>query len=223
MRVLQKQGYTEYKAFEMVGAQIEEVLRKQTDETRILRGVALQSNVYTYLERVQQLAEAESAMKVEKLERDMPKFLRAQRNYIKEFEDEEKRINEQAAKAVGLSTSDFLEGEGSATKEFDYHPEDIEKMMFKRKYDYEGDHKFEKYQPVMYEIIKDPRELADKESLYQTQERFLDRTERLLQLHHQRSHINDGLKHLSDNQLIQKVREAPTQLKRSARSFLRKL
>jgi hypothetical protein len=77
MRVLQKQGYSEYKAFEMVGAQIEEVLRKQTDETRILRGVALQSNVYTYLERVQQMAEAESAMKVEKLERDMPKFLRA--------------------------------------------------------------------------------------------------------------------------------------------------
>jgi hypothetical protein len=32
----------------------------------------------------------------------------------------------------------------------------------------------------------------------------------MLQLHHQTSHINDGLKHLTDNQLIQKVREAPT-------------
>jgi hypothetical protein len=32
-------------------------------------------------------------MKVQKLERDMPKFLRAQRNYLKEFENEEKRIN----------------------------------------------------------------------------------------------------------------------------------
>ena len=40
-------------------------------------------------------------------------------------------INEQAAKAVGLSTSDFLEGESSPKKDFDYQPEDIEKMMFK--------------------------------------------------------------------------------------------
>ena len=55
-----------------------------------MRGVALQSRTYTYLERVQQIAEAESALKVEKLERDMPKFLRAQRNYIKEFEKAEK-------------------------------------------------------------------------------------------------------------------------------------
>lgn len=97
IRVLKKQGYSDYKAFEIVGQQIEEVIQKQTDETRILRGVALQSNVYTYLERVQQIAEAESSMKVKKLERDLPKFLRAQRHYIKEFEDEEKRINEQAA------------------------------------------------------------------------------------------------------------------------------
>jgi hypothetical protein len=35
--------------------------------------------------------------------------------------------------------------------------------------------------------------------------------------------VHDGLKHLSDNQLIQKVREAPTKLKRNARSFLKKL
>lgn len=69
----------------MVGKQIEEVLQKQVDETRILRGVALQSNVYTYIERVRQIAENESAMKVNKLERDLPKFIRAQRNYIKQF------------------------------------------------------------------------------------------------------------------------------------------
>lgn len=30
------------------------------DETRILRGVALQSNAFTYIERVQQVAEMES-------------------------------------------------------------------------------------------------------------------------------------------------------------------
>mmetsp|Transcript_36958 Transcript_36958/g.56607 ORF Transcript_36958/g.56607 Transcript_36958/m.56607 type:complete len:404 (+) Transcript_36958:405-1616(+) len=44
-----------------------------------------------------------------------------------------------------------------------------------------------------------------------------------MKLHHQRAHIHDGLKHLSDRELIQKVREAPTQLKKSAKSFLKKL
>ena len=93
----------------------------------------------------------------------------------------------------------------------------------KRQYDYGGSEKFTKYQPVLYEIVKDPQELADRESLVQTHDKFLDRTEKLLQIHHQRAHIHDGLKHLSDNQLIQKVREAPTQLKRNARAFLKKV
>ena len=57
----------------------------------------------------------------------------------------------------------------------------------------------EKYQPVLYEVVKDPAELADRESLTQAHDRFLDRSERMLQLHHQRSHIHDGLKHLTDN------------------------
>lgn len=57
----------------------------------------------------------------------------------------------------------------------------------------------------------------------ETHDRFLDRTEKLLRIHHQRSHIHDGLKHLTDRQLIQKVREAPTKLKRQAKTFLKKL
>ena len=35
----------------------------------------------------------------------MPKFLRAQRTYIKQFEDEQNKINELAAKSLGMSTS----------------------------------------------------------------------------------------------------------------------
>jgi len=38
----------------------------------------------------------------------MPKFLRAQRNYLKEFENEDKRINRLAAEAMGLTTDEFL-------------------------------------------------------------------------------------------------------------------
>lgn len=35
--------------------------------------------------------------------------------------------------------------------------------------------------------------------------------------------MHDGLKNLSDNELIAKVREAPTKLKRNAKEFLKKL
>jgi|TARA_B110000305_G_C19098128_1_gene474002 hypothetical protein len=34
------------------------------------------------------VAEMESLVKMQRLERDMPKFLRAQKSYIKEFDDE---------------------------------------------------------------------------------------------------------------------------------------
>jgi hypothetical protein len=36
-----KQGYTEYRAFEVVEKEMEEIIQKQKDETRLLRGVAL--------------------------------------------------------------------------------------------------------------------------------------------------------------------------------------
>lgn len=45
----------------------------------------------------------------------------------------------------------------------------------------------------------------------------------MLQIFHQRSHIHDGLKNLSNQEVIQKVREAPTKLKKSAQSLLKKL
>ena len=48
---LMKKGYTEEKAFEMVEKDISAVLNKQRDETRILRGVALDSNAASYMGR----------------------------------------------------------------------------------------------------------------------------------------------------------------------------
>ena len=59
-----------------------------------------------------------------------------------------------------------------------------------------------------------------RESALEIQEGFLDRTERILRQHQQRSHIHDGLKHLSDAEVIQKVVESPTKLKRNAKTFL---
>jgi hypothetical protein len=63
--------------------------------------------------------------------------------------------------------------------DYQYNRETIEDMM-KRQYDYGGTEMFTKYQPVLYEIIKDPQELQDRESLVQTHDKFLDRTEKLL-------------------------------------------
>jgi hypothetical protein len=55
------------------------------------------------------------------------------------------------------------------------------------------------------------------------QEGFISRTENLLKIFHERSHIHDGLKNLSDEEVIRKVREGPTKLKRAAKSLLKKL
>jgi len=39
-------------------------------------------------------------------------------------------------------------------------------------------------------------------------------------MHHQRSHIHDGLKHLTDKEIIAKVTESPTKLKAGAKNLL---
>jgi len=46
-----KQGYTEQKAFEIVESEIAEILDSEREQTRILRGVALDQNAYSYLDR----------------------------------------------------------------------------------------------------------------------------------------------------------------------------
>ncbi len=87
-----------------------------------------------------------------------------------------------------------------------------------------GDKTLKKYEPVLYEIVNDPQASSkEREGLTSIQEGFIQRTERLLQIFHQRSHIHDGLKNLSDREVILKVREAPTKLKKSAQSLLKKL
>jgi len=101
---LMKKGYSEVKSFEMVESEISAIIEKHREETRVLRGVALDSQAYSYLDRFQEIAEMESQLKMRKLERDMPKFLRAQRNYIKQFDDQIKRVNKTAAAQAGMTT-----------------------------------------------------------------------------------------------------------------------
>ena len=58
------------------------------------------------------VAETEAVLKLQRLERDMPKFLRAQRRYVNEFHKEERKIHEEAAAAAGMTTEEFLARQG---------------------------------------------------------------------------------------------------------------
>jgi len=51
----------------------------------------------------------------------------------------------------------------------------------------------------------------------------LNRTENILKIFHERSHIHDGLKNMSDEEVLRKVRESPTKLKKAAKNLLSKL
>ena len=75
----------------------------------------------------------------------------------------------------------------------------------------------------MYKIVNKMERGRDNESYVDIQQGFLDRTERLLRQHRHRSHIHDGLKQLSDREIILKVREGPNKLKANAKGFLKVL
>ena len=59
-----------------------------------------------------------------------------------------------------MSTQEFLKDDDN----YQYKRETIEQLI-QDKYDYDPQTQFDKYQPVLYEIIKDPVELQKKESL----------------------------------------------------------
>jgi hypothetical protein len=52
------------------------------------------------------------------------------------------------------------------------------------------------------------------------QDSFLSRAENLLRQHQQRSHIHDGLKNLSNQEIMYKITESPNKLKARAKSLL---
>ena len=76
------------------------------------------------------------------------------------------------------------------------------------------------YNPVMYKVVHSKEDLNVKDSIIDIQEGFLMRTERLLKQHQKRSHIHDGLKYLSNEEIIHKVTERPTKLKERAKNLL---
>lgn len=80
------------------------------------------------------------------------------------------------------------------------------------------------YEPVMYKLVSELDHKSKKdESLVDIQQGFLDRTEKILRNHQQRSHIHDGLKELTNQEIINKLREGPRKLKGHAKGFLKVL
>lgn len=60
-------------------------INKTKEELRILRGVAINAFGDSYLDRMQRVAELESTLKVNRLARDIPKYQRAQNNWVAEM------------------------------------------------------------------------------------------------------------------------------------------
>ena len=211
---LRSKGYSEYKAFSTVEAELSEILDKQLDETRILRGAALHSHGESYLDRSQRVAELESEMKLMRYMRDMPKHERNAADYLSKLEREVDQDPSAAGyQADGSVTDDDSDDNGIRRRRI----EDLFEMDNSKALQTAVD-----YQPVMYKVIKDheARGKAQDESLLEIQQGFLDRTERLLKQHMQRSHIHDGLKELSNQEIIDKVRRGPKKLKKRAQGFL---
>jgi uncharacterized protein YoaH (UPF0181 family) len=89
-RSLMNKGYSEQKAFEMVEKELGKALNQQKEELRVLRGLAItQYGSQSYLDRFSEVAELESSLKVKRMERDIPKFLRGQESWVKDLREGE--------------------------------------------------------------------------------------------------------------------------------------
>lgn len=65
--------------------------------------------------------------------------------------------------------------------------------------------------------------MREKLTTKELRQGWIDRAENLLNVHKQRAAVNDGLLGLSDKEVLHKVREAPTKLKKSMKKLLLRL
>ena len=139
-KTLSKKGYSEDKAFNMVEGELEEAMENQRDEMRILRGAALSDHGNSYLDRAQKVAELESTLKMKRFTRDIAKF--------------ERTANAQS----WLDDNEVDDGDRDT----------VEDLLYNEKIgpSFEG-LKPGKYEPVLYQIVKEPSQLSQKDSLHQ--------------------------------------------------------
>mmetsp|Transcript_14211 Transcript_14211/g.24168 ORF Transcript_14211/g.24168 Transcript_14211/m.24168 type:complete len:102 (-) Transcript_14211:260-565(-) len=93
----------------MAEKELNKVIQKHKDEARILRGSALDINAYPYVERYQRVAEMEAQLKVNRLERDLPKFVSAEKRFLKQFSSDDQEIRKQTLDRLGLNDSYLID------------------------------------------------------------------------------------------------------------------
>ncbi len=174
---------------------------------RILRGTSVGIFGESYMDRFQKVAETESSLKVQRLARDIPKFLRGQYEWQESLKAQEKEAEKRKEEGT--------EGEGFQRQTVEANMQDKQKSNYENKINHFGALVPEDYQPVLYQVVKNKQQAFKKENLQDIHDGFLERTDRLLQVFHQRAHIHDGLKNLTDKEIILKVRESPTKLKKA--------
>jgi hypothetical protein len=217
---LMENGFSESKAFEIVEKKMSDKLQKQRDENRILRGFALNNRARSYLNYSQQLAEIEGRAKVQQLDRDLNKYLYQEQRWD-DLALDYGTLNENQKKLIedrGHIISEKF-------KNLDYTRETLEEYFSQYAHTKRAEYPIhpKNYEPVLYQIIKDPNDMNERESLVDIQHGFVRRTEFLLKAHKHRATLTDGLKGLSDGELIQKMREVPTRIKKNAKSLVKKL
>ena len=166
----------------------------------------------SYLNYSQQLAELEGRSKVSQLERDIPKYIREENRWA------ELLLGPEITKDKTLSERNSMIND--RLKGLEYGRETTEEYFSMIPSSSSQIDLTNSYEPASYEIIKRKEDARTFEPLIETQRGFIRRTERLLEAHKQRASFNDGLKGLDDQQIIQKVREVPTKLKKNVKSFL---
>ena len=215
---LMDEGYSENKAFEMVESEMVFLFDRQREENRILRGFALNNRARSYLNYSQQLAEVEGRAKVQQMERDLNKYITQENRWS----DIMTGTQESSQKKLIENSESML---NDKFKELDYSKDSIEQFftMYTPTSKAHPKNDPKSYEPALYQIINHPKDLKDSESLIDIQRGFINRSEKLLAMHRERSTINDGLKGLNDKEIIQKIREVPTKIKRNTKSLLKKL
>lgn len=215
---LMDDGYSANKAFEIVEEEMAKVFDKQREENRILRGFALNNRARSYLNYSQQLAEVEGRAKVQQLDRDLNKYVKQEQKWedlvYGSLEENQKHLIENRG---GMLSEKFKNLTYTQETAEEYFSQYLQTSKLKEPVPPRD------YEPALYEIVKDPKAMKDTESLVDLQKGFVRRTENLLKSHRHRSTITDGLKGLSDREILQRMREVPTKIKRDTKSLLKKL
>lgn len=86
----------------------------------------------------------------------MPKFIRAQRKSVDAFDRVQRQLDNEAAASLGMSTEEYLEKyDKSKEEEPNFRARSVEDEI-RSSYDLDQEKFMKNYEPVLYQIVKDP-------------------------------------------------------------------